>query len=179
MVAVDLPSGIDADTGAVDGPAVRADVTVTFGVIKPGLLVDPGAGYAGTVELIDIGLGPHLTGEPAAVAPQHEDIALLLPRPGSGIGQVPPGGRRRAGGQRPVRRGGRAGHRRGGARRRGDGPGGDRAGPGRRRSARPGPRRCSPTYPDDPGWDLIGSVGRVQAWVAGPGMGTGPDAGRG
>src|ERR1700722_15565943 len=54
VVAVDLPSGIDADTGAVDGPAVRADVTVTFGAIKPGLLVDPGAGYAGTVELIDI-----------------------------------------------------------------------------------------------------------------------------
>jgi hydroxyethylthiazole kinase-like uncharacterized protein yjeF len=31
-------------------------------------------------------------------------------------------------------------------------------------------------HPDDPDWDLIGSVGRVQAWVAGPGMGTGPDA---
>ena len=42
VVAVDLPSGIDADTGAVDGPAVRADVTVTFGAIKPGLLIDPG-----------------------------------------------------------------------------------------------------------------------------------------
>ncbi len=41
MVAVDLPSGIDADTGAVDGPAVQADVTVTFGAIKPGLLIDP------------------------------------------------------------------------------------------------------------------------------------------
>ena len=43
-VAVDLPSGIDADTGAVAGPAVRADVTVTFGAVKPGLLIDPGAG---------------------------------------------------------------------------------------------------------------------------------------
>ncbi|HLK77759.1 MAG TPA: NAD(P)H-hydrate epimerase, partial [Streptosporangiaceae bacterium] len=83
VVAVDLPSGIDADTGAVDGPAVRADVTVTFGAIKPGLLVDPGAGYAGTVELIDIGLGPHLAGPPAALAPQHEDIARLLPQPGA------------------------------------------------------------------------------------------------
>ena len=47
VVAVDLPSGIDADTGAVDGPAVRADVTVTFGTWKPGLLVDPGAAHAG------------------------------------------------------------------------------------------------------------------------------------
>jgi len=43
VVAVDLPSGVDADTGTVDGPAVQADVTVTFGTWKPGLLVDPGA----------------------------------------------------------------------------------------------------------------------------------------
>ena len=64
VVAVDLPSGIDADTGAVEGPAVRADVTVTFGAIKPGLLIDPGAGHAGTVELVDIGLGPYLTRSP-------------------------------------------------------------------------------------------------------------------
>src|ERR1700726_2850748 len=80
VVAVDLPSGIDADTGAVDGPAVRADVTVTFGAIKPGLLIDPGAGHAGTVELVDIGLRPE--GEPAAAAPQRDDIAARLPRPG-------------------------------------------------------------------------------------------------
>ena len=80
-VAVDLPSGIDADTGAVDGPAVRADVTVTFGAIKPGLLIDPGAGHAGVVEFVDIGLGPHLDGPPEASAPQASDIAALLPRP--------------------------------------------------------------------------------------------------
>ena len=80
-VAVDLPSGIDADTGAVAGPAVRADVTVTFGAVKPGLLVDPGAGHAGVVELIDIGLGPHLEAPPDASAPQAGDIAALLPRP--------------------------------------------------------------------------------------------------
>src|SRR5581483_1198927 len=65
VVAVDLPSGIDADTGTVDGPAVRADVTVTFGALKPGLLVDPGARHAGTVELVDIGLAPHLPDQPA------------------------------------------------------------------------------------------------------------------
>ena len=56
MVAVDLPSGIDADTGEVHGAAVQADVTVTFGTLKPGLLIDPGASYAGPAELIDIGL---------------------------------------------------------------------------------------------------------------------------
>src|SRR5690625_486386 len=50
VVAVDLPSGIDADTGAVGGRAVRADATVTFGTHKPGLFVDPGASRAGAVE---------------------------------------------------------------------------------------------------------------------------------
>src|ERR1700722_11074446 len=80
-VAVDLPSGIDADTGVVAGPAVRADVTVTFGAVKPGLLIDPGAGHAGVVELIDIGLGPSLGTSPDANAPQAGDIAALLPGP--------------------------------------------------------------------------------------------------
>jgi ADP-dependent NAD(P)H-hydrate dehydratase / NAD(P)H-hydrate epimerase len=82
-VAVDLPSGIDADTGAVEGPAVRADVTVTFGAIKPGLLIDPGAGHAGVVELVDIGLGPHLEGGPDVSAPQRADIRAMLPHPGA------------------------------------------------------------------------------------------------
>src|ERR1700689_3020664 len=83
VVAVDLPSGIDADTGVVEGPAVRADVPVPCGAIKPGLLIDPGAGHAGAVELVDIGLVPYLTGQPAARAPQADDIAALLPRPGA------------------------------------------------------------------------------------------------
>jgi ADP-dependent NAD(P)H-hydrate dehydratase / NAD(P)H-hydrate epimerase len=81
-VAVDLPSGIDADTGSVAGPAVRADVTVTFGAVKPGLLIDPGASHAGVVELVDIGLGPYLEGIPDVSAPQRADIGGLLPRPG-------------------------------------------------------------------------------------------------
>ncbi len=81
VVATDLPSGVDADTGVVAGAAIRADVTVTFGAVKPGLLADPGAGYGGTVELIDIGLGPYLTGPPAAAALQAADVAALLPRP--------------------------------------------------------------------------------------------------
>ena len=88
-MAVDLPSGIDADTGAVDGPAVRADVTVTFGAIKPGLLIDPGAGHAGVVELVDIGLGPYLDGRPDGERAAGADIAALLPRPARGVGQVP------------------------------------------------------------------------------------------
>jgi len=82
LVAVDLPSGIDADTGAVEGPAVRADVTVTFGTLKPGLLIDPGATHAGVVELVDIGLAPHLIDVPDAKAARNDDIARMLPRPG-------------------------------------------------------------------------------------------------
>jgi len=80
VVAVDLPSGVDADTGEVVGAAVRADVTVTFGTLKPGLLIDPGASYAGVVECVDIGLGGYL-GPPDVAAPQAADIAAWLPRP--------------------------------------------------------------------------------------------------
>jgi ADP-dependent NAD(P)H-hydrate dehydratase / NAD(P)H-hydrate epimerase len=81
VVAVDVPSGVDADTGAVPGEAVRADVTVTFGGLKPGLLVGAGAEHAGAVRLVDIGLGPYLP--PAAVRVLDDaDAALLLPRPG-------------------------------------------------------------------------------------------------
>lgn len=83
VVAVDLPSGVDADTGVVGGPAVQADVTVAFGALKPGLLVDPGAGHAGVVVLADIGLD--LARDGAAAAPvqalQAADVAALLPRP--------------------------------------------------------------------------------------------------
>ena len=77
VVAVDLPSGVDASTGEVDGVAVRADVTVSFGTLKPGLLVDPGAEHAGVVELVDIGLDL-----PAAAVEvlQAEDVEALLPR---------------------------------------------------------------------------------------------------
>ncbi|MFJ9035400.1 NAD(P)H-hydrate dehydratase [Streptomyces sp. NPDC102406] len=79
-VAVDLPSGVDADTGEVHGDAVRADVTVTFGAYKPGLLIDPAHAYAGALRLVDIGLG--LPVHPAAsTALQHDDVAALLPRP--------------------------------------------------------------------------------------------------
>lgn len=56
IVAVDVPSGVDSDTGEVAGVAVPALVTVCFGVLKPGLLLPPGRGFAGAVSVIDIGL---------------------------------------------------------------------------------------------------------------------------
>jgi hydroxyethylthiazole kinase-like uncharacterized protein yjeF len=175
VVAVDLPSGIDADTGAVDGPAVRADVTVTFGVIKPGLLIDPGARHAGTVELVDIGLGPYLKGGPAATSPQRHDISELLPRPGPESDKYRRGvlgllaGSDRFTGAALLSIGG-AVH---------GGAGMVRVVTAQAAAAlvrQVWPETVLTVHPDDPDWDLIGSVGRVQAWVAGPGMGTGPDA---
>ena len=80
VVAVDVPSGVDASTGEVEGAAVRADVTVTFGALKTGLLVDPGASHAGTVQLVDIGLSM----PPASIEVlQAADVAGLLPRASS------------------------------------------------------------------------------------------------
>ncbi|KPM51287.1 carbohydrate kinase [Frankia sp. R43] len=77
-VAVDVPSGVDADTGAVADGAVRASSTVTFGTYKRGLLVGPGSTHTGQVELVDIGLTL-----PAADlrALRDGDVARLLPVP--------------------------------------------------------------------------------------------------
>ncbi|MGW2314544.1 NAD(P)H-hydrate epimerase, partial [Actinomadura luteofluorescens] len=82
VVACDVPSGVDASTGRVEGAAVHADVTVTFGTHKPGLLIDPGAARCGVVELVDIGLGPDLP-DPDVVAARPADIAPPEPRPES------------------------------------------------------------------------------------------------
>ena len=58
VVAVDLPSGIHADTGAVLGAAVQANLTVTFGLPKLGLYTGAGLDHAGDVEIVDIGIPP-------------------------------------------------------------------------------------------------------------------------
>jgi hydroxyethylthiazole kinase-like uncharacterized protein yjeF len=56
VVAVDIPSGVDGATGGVEAEAVAADLTVTFGALKPALVFHPGAGRAGLIEVVDIGL---------------------------------------------------------------------------------------------------------------------------
>jgi ADP-dependent NAD(P)H-hydrate dehydratase / NAD(P)H-hydrate epimerase len=78
VVAVDIPSGVDADSGRVAGAAVRADVTVTFGTRKPGLVMSPGASYAGLVECVDIGLQLP-TAELSML--DADDVAALIPQP--------------------------------------------------------------------------------------------------
>ncbi len=78
FVAVDVPSGVDVDTGEVSGPHVEAAVTVTFGTHKIAQLVDPAARACGAVHLVDIGLD---LPEAAVTALQAEDVARLLPAP--------------------------------------------------------------------------------------------------
>lgn len=75
VVACDLPSGVDADTGEVPGAAVRADLTVSFGTLKPGLLIDPGAEHVGVVHLVDIGLA---LPQAPVVSLQAADVAAVL-----------------------------------------------------------------------------------------------------
>lgn len=58
VVSVDIPSGINADTGAVMNCAVRADATVTFGYNKIGIMLYPGKEYAGDITVADIGFCP-------------------------------------------------------------------------------------------------------------------------
>ncbi len=77
VVAVDVPSGVDVDTGDVPGDAVTADVTVTFGCLKPAHLVGPAAARCGHVELVDIGLDPRA--DPALAVPDAADIAGWWP----------------------------------------------------------------------------------------------------
>jgi len=78
VVAVDLPSGVGVDSGELAGPAVRADLTVTFGTHKIALLADPAAAHAGSVHLVDIGLD---LPEAPVESLQAADVAALIPRP--------------------------------------------------------------------------------------------------
>ena len=83
MIAADIPSGVEADTGRVADPeaCVNADLTVTFGCYKPGLLLAPGRDHCGAVALVDIGLDATLP--PATVhVLDEEDIADCVPEPG-------------------------------------------------------------------------------------------------
>jgi ADP-dependent NAD(P)H-hydrate dehydratase / NAD(P)H-hydrate epimerase len=84
VVAVDLPSGVDPDTGELPGPHVRADVTVTFGAAKPCLLLPPASVAAGSIVLVDLGFGPYLPAEPMVQRLTDDDVARLWPVPDPG-----------------------------------------------------------------------------------------------
>ena len=78
-IAVDVPSGVNASDGQILGCAFKADLTVTFGLMKTGLLLYPGASYAGEVVVKDIGFPveavEHVS--PGAVTFDKNDLSLL------------------------------------------------------------------------------------------------------
>ena len=82
VAAVDMPSGLDSDTGRVMGTAVAADLTVTFGLPKVGLLLPPGEELAGRLEVVDIGIPPHVLAEadPGKEILLEDNLRLLDPR---------------------------------------------------------------------------------------------------
>jgi hydroxyethylthiazole kinase-like uncharacterized protein yjeF len=83
VLSIDVPSGVDADTGAVPGAAVHADVTVTFHSPKAGLILYPGADLAGEIVVADIGLPEPVDLGGALEVWDFADLAFLLPVPTS------------------------------------------------------------------------------------------------
>jgi hydroxyethylthiazole kinase-like uncharacterized protein yjeF len=160
-VAVDVPSGVDVDTGAVDGAAFAAMHTVTFGAVKLGLVVGAGRAHAGEVHLVDIGLGPHLP-RPAAFRLTDADAAARLPVPTADDDKYSQGVVGVVAGSATY-------------------PGAGVLCTGAALRTRPGLVRYAGTAGDGvrAAWPEAivtdgrpGDAGRVQAWVIGPGMGT-------
>ena len=80
-VALDIPSGIHSDTGMVLGCAVRADLTVTFGFVKRGLVLYPGVTYAGDIQKAEIGISEKsFMGQMPDMFYYNEDVEELLPK---------------------------------------------------------------------------------------------------
>jgi hydroxyethylthiazole kinase-like uncharacterized protein yjeF len=161
VVAVDVPSGVAVDTGDVPGETVTADVTVTFGCLKPAHLVGPAVTRCGQVELVDIGLGPALRAGPALRVPGRQDVAGWWPRPGAGSDKYTRGVVGIATGSAKY-------------------PGaallsvsGALAGPtGMVRYAGSASQEVVRAHPSVVTVSRVGDAGRVQAWVCGSGLGT-------
>ncbi len=81
VVAVDIPSGIDGTSGAMAGDAVAADLTVTFGAAKTGVVLLPGAERAGSLRVVDIGFPEDLVRTELFLT-EPGDVAAVLPRRG-------------------------------------------------------------------------------------------------
>ncbi|WP_329071143.1 NAD(P)H-hydrate dehydratase [Amycolatopsis sp. NBC_01480] len=161
IVAVDLPSGVDPDTGAVDGPHVTATRTVTFGALKPVHALAPQE--CGEVVLVDIGLRPSL-GEPDLEQLELADVAAVWPTPGptddkysQGVVGIAAGSATYPGAA--VLASGSAVH----------------ATAGMVRYAGHAAEVVRSRWPEIVATGSVTDAGRVQAWVVGPGIGTGAD----
>ena len=84
VVAIDIPSGVDATSGHAEQPSIQAELTITLAVSKMGLALEPGRSHAGEIEVVDIGIPPDVV---TSTAPRMlvADLAwarsLLPPRP--------------------------------------------------------------------------------------------------
>lgn len=80
VLSVDIPSGLNSDTGRVDGPCVHANVTVTFGLPKRAHFLTPASNFVGRLEVVDISIPARLTEEldTQVAAMEMEEIASLL-----------------------------------------------------------------------------------------------------
>ncbi|KKM25359.1 hypothetical protein LCGC14_1595770 [marine sediment metagenome] len=79
VISVDIASGIRADTGQVLGNAVKAEMTVTFGLPKRGHFLEPGSDHTGRLIVEDIGFPRHLYEKADCHVPGHDEMAALLP----------------------------------------------------------------------------------------------------
>ncbi|MYR06257.1 NAD(P)H-hydrate dehydratase [Gordonia sp. SID5947] len=166
IVSVDLPSGVDADTGRIHDPAVRATVTVTFGAPRHAHLL--AAPQCGRVAVVDIGIDPPGSSDGAAPrlsALTDSDVARLWPVPGAADDKYTQGV---------------VGVIAGSARY----PGAAILATGAAVSATSGMTRYVGTaadevvshFPEVVAVTALDDAGRVQAWVVGPGMGTDDEA---
>lgn len=155
VVACDVPSGVDADTGQVHDGAVRADLTVTFGTLKPGLLI--AREQVGSLELVPL---PYVLMNAPVEALEDEDVARLLPSSerisdkfSRGVLGVAAGSSTYPGAA--VLAVGAGLH----------------AGAGMVRYAGAAADLVRAAWPEAIVTDTVGEAGRVQAWVVGPGLG--------
>ncbi|MFF0815518.1 NAD(P)H-hydrate dehydratase [Rhodococcus sp. NPDC003318] len=160
IVAVDLPSGVDPDTGATSGPAVTAAVTVAFGALKPVHVL--AASRCGRVELVDIGLDLPV---PSISALTPDEVGARWPLPGAGDDKYSQGvvgviaGGARYPGAAVLCAGGAVA-----------------ATSGMVRYAGSAAPQVLSRWPEVVAVDAAADAGRVEAWVVGPGIGTGAAA---
>ncbi|MGH2707669.1 MAG: NAD(P)H-hydrate dehydratase [Actinomycetota bacterium] len=81
VVSVDIPSGVDGETGRVQSSAIHSTITVVMGALKAGLVFHPGSEHAGDVRVVDIGISEKFLSGDLAMAQAHDVARVLGSRP--------------------------------------------------------------------------------------------------